>query len=126
MKYKYKVKSDKERGHVWIELEEPKVALATAILGEINHEDLKRWYAEGIDMVLNSKSEYEERDGEGYGLRIRKDYTEVYFIYDENQKCKIETSELRELIEIYWEAFLEFHKDKLDMITNKYSNKYNA
>ncbi|MCX7996712.1 MAG: hypothetical protein N2691_03045 [Patescibacteria group bacterium] len=95
---------------------EDRIKNISGLFYEIRSEYLKIWYLEGIDAVLSGKSEEEVREGEGYGVRIRKDTSYVYFIFDESINCTIETSELRELIEIWWKEYVEFNKDRADVI----------
>ncbi len=86
------------------------------ILSSIRTEALKNWYIEGIDKVLSGESEMEERGNEGYTGTIKKDITKFNFNFDEPIHCTIETTELKELIEIWWKEYLEFNKDRLDLI----------
>jgi len=85
---------------------------------EMRSESVKNWYVEGVDKVLSGESKLEIREGEGVGARIHKETTEIYSTLDEGNPiyCTIETTELRELIEIWWKEYLEFNKDRLDMI----------
>jgi hypothetical protein len=74
---------------------------------------MKDWILDGINAVLTDKSECEVRDGEIYGIEIRKDKTRVYDIFSEEEEkvieCYIETVELKKLI-LAWIEELEKNK----------------
>ena len=101
MKYKYEFKfitlANKSK---FLIIDLPKeIGLFTAFLVQMCGQD--EWYLEGINDVLCGKKEYEERDGEIYGLEIRKEITTLHDLFDQGEESKIETSELKELIEIW-------------------------
>jgi hypothetical protein len=77
------------------------IELVAAFLSEIGRNE--KWYIEGMNAVLSDQEAYQERSGEFYGLEIRKDFTRVHDVFGEGEECKIETSELKEIIEIWAE-----------------------
>lgn len=91
-----------------------KYETVSVFLGEITTEELKNWYLEGIDKVLDGESDVEERDGEMYGLLIKKDITKAYDMFDNGQESYISTIELRELIECWFKEFSD-HKYRSDL-----------
>jgi len=71
------------------------------------------WELEYIDKVLSGESEYEEFTGNACYVEVRKDKTRVEYMFTNNETeefCEIETSELRELIEIWLKEVKEFYK----------------
>lgn len=103
MKYNYEFKLIKlanESKTLTIEL--PKeIGLVSAFLDQIEYNE--EWYINGINDVLSGCEEYKVRDGEFYGLEIRKDLTRVYDVFGQEEECNIETSELKELIRVWVE-----------------------
>ncbi|OVE70669.1 hypothetical protein CCS79_01475 [Clostridium diolis] len=102
MKYKYEFSFiELANGSKDLIINLPKeIELVTSYLVQMcGNED---WYIKGIVDVLSGYEEYQERDGEFYGLEIRKDFIRVHDVFDMGTECTIETSELKELIEI-WE-----------------------
>jgi hypothetical protein len=87
--------------------------LGAFITSAIHSKDIADWFLEAIDDVLSGRSDYEERDGEIYGIEIRKDKTRVYDIFSEEEEkvieCYIETVELKKLI-LAWIEELEKNK----------------
>lgn len=62
------------------------------------------WFIETIDKVLNGEEKYQEVGGNTCILQINPEYTTVIDDLSEdltNNSCRIETSELRELIDIW-------------------------
>ncbi len=59
------------------------------------------WVIQGIEEVIDGKSETLDRDGDVYGLEIKKDLTRAYNIFDDEKdivnECTIETNSLLEL-----------------------------
>lgn len=101
MKYKYEFRFiELANGAKVLVMDLPKdIELVSAFLtGITGKED---WYIRGINDVLFGKYEYQERDGEFYGLEIRKDLTKVHDVYGQGEECTIETRELLEIIEIW-------------------------
>lgn len=114
MKYKYSFR-DAGRRHLVLDLPR-ELEYVSAILTEINREYLKIWYTEALDVVLNGEEEEVERGFEFYNSIIKKDFTYVHSIFEPELNCTIETSELRELIEIWWKEYVSFNQDRLDSI----------
>lgn len=103
MKYSYGFRFiELANGSKVLTIDLPKeIELVAAFLSEIGRN--KDWYIEGIDDVLSGREEFQERDGNFYGIQIRKDYTRLSDVFGQGEKCKIETAELKELIEIWAE-----------------------
>lgn len=103
MKYKYKIRFiELVNGSKVLTIDLPKeIELVAAFLPETSR--IEEWYLNYINDVLSEREEYQTRDGEFYRLEIRKDLTRLYDVFGEGEECKIETSELKELIEIWAE-----------------------
>ncbi len=106
MKYLYKFdeitfKSGRKKKIIIVE---PKIRLvAEFLMSDIQGADATYVFS-AIDKVLNGESEYEELDGNVCGVEIRKDFTTIYDnISNDEDKCVIETKELREFVEIWVE-----------------------
>lgn len=82
----------------------------------IHDQESGMWVLDGINDVLNGKSDYEERDGEDIGLNIKKDITVAYDAHaadkGETRESTIPTQDLRELVQIWTKAIDEFHTSK--------------
>ncbi|WP_207706214.1 hypothetical protein [Clostridium sp. HBUAS56017] len=66
---------------------------------------------EAIDKVLSGESGYEELNGNVCGVEIHKDKTQIYDNLAEDGMgnwCEIETTELRELVEIWCNELKKF------------------
>jgi hypothetical protein len=103
MNYKYEFSFiEMSNGSKVLTINLPKeIELVSAFLSGINRNE--EWYIEGIMSVLSGSEEYIERDGEFYGLEIKKDFTRVHDVFGMGEECIIETSELKELIKIWAE-----------------------
>jgi len=101
MKYQYKFRFiEFPSGGRFLTIDLPdKIGIVTGLLTQIYNHD--QWYIEGINDVLLGLKDFQTRESEFYGLEIRKDFTRIYDIYNEGNEGIIETSELKELIEIW-------------------------
>lgn len=73
------------------------------------------WELETIDKVLSGQSEYENFTGNACYVEVRQDKTKIEYMFTNNDKeesCEIETSELRELIEVWLKEREAFYKKK--------------
>jgi len=118
MKYKYEIKEwayDDETSMLIIEVPEEIGLVMSVLFSDVQEgKDSAQWYFEVLDKVLNGESEYEEFTGNVCCLEIKKDYTKIVDILDEDDEvepCIIETKELREFIEI-WSAEQEKFRNK--------------
>ena len=111
MRYKYEFRFiELANGSKVMTIDLPnEIELVAAFLFETNGN--KEWYLDCINDVLSEREEYQERDGEFHGLEIRKDFTRVHDVFGQGHECKIETSELKELIEI-WSKEYKKHLSK--------------
>jgi hypothetical protein len=118
MKYQVRFHENKDPifSPISLEILDPDLEEATAIINGITNESLYLWYKEAIKKVIKGEIDREIRGDEGYEMNIKKDFTEVYFIYDTNMRCTIETQELYNLIEIWWSEYLKHNTHKLDRI----------
>ena len=126
MKYKYKFKEIEgfENGLI---IDLPKeIKTVSAFLTEIKDKEIGEWYIEGIDLVIKDKSEYEERFGECYGVKIKKAMTHVLSSFQDcgiADNCYIETEELKNLI-LVWMEELNKYKEKKEIEYNKKLNVF--
>jgi len=93
------------------------IALVEIFLGSDiqGREASGKWVLEYIDKVLNGESEYEDFTGNACYVEVRKDKTKIEYMFTNNEteeSCEIETSELRELIEIWLTEREAFYKKK--------------
>lgn len=73
-----------------------------------------KYVIEAIDKVLNGESDYEELNGNVCGVEIHNDKTQIYDNLAEDGMgnwCEIETTELRELVEIWCEKLKQFKEE---------------
>lgn len=103
MKYKYEFSFiELANGNKCLAINLPKeIELVEAFLFQMCKNE--KWFIDGITNVLSGSNQYEERDGEFYGLEIRKDFTRIHDVFDQGEECNIETSELKELIDVWVE-----------------------
>lgn len=116
MKYNYRfdeITFKSGEKYLIIVMEEKMQLVATFLMTDIQGSD-SSYVLEAIDNVLNEKSNYEELNGNVCGLEIYKDKTRIYDNLAEDGMgnwCEIDTTELRELVEI-WENELKDFKIK--------------
>ncbi|MGE7875244.1 hypothetical protein [Bacillus paramycoides] len=112
MKYIYKVIKNKDLDSLKIEL--PKELEIVAIFLENDIQGIPvKWWLQKIDEVLNNLKEYNEFQGNLCAVQVKKEETllvDLYSIHDPNI-CKIKTTELRNLIEVWGQA-QKMHKNK--------------
>ncbi|MFL0252542.1 hypothetical protein ACJDT4_19190 [Clostridium neuense] len=93
---------------------EDKIQLVSSFLmSDIQGSD-PQYVFEAIDKVLNGESDYEELNGNVCGVEIHKDKTQIYDNLAEDGMgnwCEIETTELRELVEIWCEKLKQFKEE---------------
>ena len=106
MKYKYKIEMD-PYGRLNLILPEELINEATYI-NEMRNESLFKWYLDAYNLVLNDKSVKEERGGEYFTATIFKDFTYLEDNFNLGQKSKIETIEMKNLIEVWWNEYTKF------------------
>jgi antitoxin len=82
--------------------------LSVFLYSAVYDEKIKDWFISAIDKVLSGESKSETRDGEIYGIIIGPEFTEVYDTFEPEEKCQIETTELRELITIWIDELTKF------------------
>ncbi|WP_283750963.1 hypothetical protein [Bacillus cereus] len=85
-----------------IELSKELEIVATFLENDIQGIPVK-WWLQKIDEVLNNLKEYNEFQGTLCAIQVKKDETilvDLYSIHNPNI-CKIETTELRNLIEVW-------------------------
>ncbi|PDZ08931.1 hypothetical protein CON70_25070 [Bacillus pseudomycoides] len=105
MKYIYKVAKNEGLDSLKIELPKELEIVAGFLENDIQGIPIK-WWLQQIDEVLNSLKEYNEFQGTLCAIQVKKDETilvDLYSIHDPNI-CKIETTELRNLIEVWGQA----------------------
>ncbi|PEJ28563.1 hypothetical protein [Bacillus pseudomycoides] len=105
MKYIYKVTKNEGLDSLKIELPKELEIVATFLENDIQGIPIK-WWLQQIDEVLNNLKEYNEFQGTLCAIQVKKDETilvDLYSIHDPNI-CKIETTELRNLIEVWGQA----------------------
>lgn len=110
MRYKYGFRFiELENGDNVLTMDLPKeIELVSAFLSGIGSNG--NWYIDGINAVLYCGQEYQERDGEFYGLEIRKDFTRLHDVFGIGEECTIETTELKEIIEIWLSEYRNVKK----------------
>ena len=109
MKYEYKVKMD-PNGSLYIVL--PKeIIYVGGYISEIKSESLLKWYLDAYDLVLDGKSEKEERGGEYLTATIFKDFTYLEDNFNLGRRSKIETIEMKNLIEAWWDEYTKFRNN---------------
>lgn len=93
---------------------EDKIQLVSSFLmSDIQGSD-PQYVFEAIDNVLNGESDYEELNGNVCGVEIHKDKTQIYDnLADDGMGnwCEIETTELRELVEIWCKKLKQFKEE---------------
>lgn len=113
MKYKYEfsdiVFNSGNRKRIII-MEEKYQMIAQFLMSDIQGSD-PIYVFNAIDKVLSGKSEYEELNGNVCGVEIHKDMTQIYDnLADDGMGnwCEIETKELRELVDIWYNELRRF------------------
>lgn len=113
MKYNYKfseITYKSGRKSLIIEVDKEIQLVGNFLMSDIQGNDPSYVY-EAIDKVINGESNFEEINGNMCGVEIRKDYTMVYNNLAPDgmgNYCKIETSELRNLIEVWNKRIIKF------------------
>ncbi|MDC2864643.1 hypothetical protein [Bacillus sp. BP-3] len=105
MKYNYTITKNEDLDSLKIELPKGLEIVATFLENDIQGIPIK-WWLQEIDEVLNNLKEYNEFKGILCAVQVKKDETiivDLYSIHDPNI-CKIETIELRKLIEVWGQA----------------------
>jgi hypothetical protein len=114
MKYKYDFEifklNLKDNGSLTMGVGGNNVGPLNGLFQDINSKDTKDWYINGIEAVIAGNIEVFECGGELVHLEVKKDKTHIENAFDENETGWIETTELKELIEIWWAKFKEFYK----------------
>ncbi|WP_143318550.1 hypothetical protein [Clostridium sp. HBUAS56017] len=93
-----------------IEFEDKSKEIISTFL-ESDVQAFQDYVIEGLDNVLSGKSEYEELNGNVCGVEIHKDKTQIYDNLAEDGMgnwCEIETTELRELVDIWCNELKKF------------------
>ena len=75
-------------------------------------DDMGKWVLEGINEVLSGQSDCVERDGEFFGCQIRKDITRIEDQFEQGYTGEIETSEFKELVEIWIREKIKFNTEQ--------------
>lgn len=75
-------------------------------------DDMGKWVLEGINEVLSGQSDCVERDGEFFGCQIRKDITRIEDQFEQGYTGEIETSEFKELVEIWIREKTKFNTEQ--------------
>ncbi|WP_143318545.1 hypothetical protein [Clostridium sp. HBUAS56017] len=91
-------------------VEEKIQLVATFLMSDIQGSD-PQYVFEAIDKVLSGESGYEELNGNVCGVEIHKDKTQIYDNLAEDGMgnwCEIETTELRELVDIWCNELKKF------------------
>ncbi|EJR54237.1 hypothetical protein IIO_05847 [Bacillus cereus VD115] len=102
MKYIYKVTKNEDLDPLKIELPKEIEIVATFLENDIQGIPVK-WWLQKNDEVLNNLKECNEFQGTLCAIQVKKDETilvDLYSIHDPSI-CKIETTELRNLIEVW-------------------------
>lgn len=105
MKYKYTITKNEGVDSLKIKLPKELEVVATFLENDIQSIPIK-WWLQQIDEVLISLKEYNEFNGPLCAVQVKKDetiITDLYSIHDPNV-CKIETTELRKLIDVWGQA----------------------
>jgi hypothetical protein len=74
--------------------------------------NMGKWVLEGINEVLSGQSDCVERDGEFFGCQIRKDITRIEDQFEQGYTGEIETSEFKELVEIWIREKIKFNTEQ--------------
>lgn len=74
--------------------------------------NMGNWVLEGINEVLSGQSDCVERDGEFFGCQIRKDITRIEDQFEQGYTGEIETSEFKELVEIWIREKTKFNTEQ--------------
>lgn len=123
MKYKYtfdemtmKISGRKYR----VIIVEDKIQLVSVFLmSDIQNDPNPNYVFEAIDEVLCGKREYAEFSGNVCLVKVYKDKSIIYDKLAEDAKgdwCEIETTELREFVEIWRDEVRRFYKKTLRMV----------
>ena len=99
-------------GKLLIDFEDKSKEIIAAFL-EFELDDFGNIIVPLIDKVLKDKSEAEEFNGNAVGIKILKDKCHIYSLLDyedAEEDCIIETRELRNLIDVWFNKLEEFHK----------------
>ncbi|MBO1581873.1 hypothetical protein [Bacillus sp. XF8] len=105
MKYKYTIIKNKDLDSLKIELPKELEIVATFLENDIQCIPIN-WWLQQIDEVLDNLKEHNEFKGTLCAVQVKKDDTiiaDLFSIHDPNI-CKIETIELRKLIEAWGKA----------------------
>jgi hypothetical protein len=108
MKYKYEKKITLHNDLVFVLPKD--IEYISQYLQEITTEDRFQWYIGGYNSVLADKSESQNRAGELFTAKIYKDFTYLKDNFNLGQECRIETQEMKNLIEVWWEELKNFRK----------------
>ncbi|MEI5893502.1 hypothetical protein DXB51_13660 [Bacillus cereus] len=105
MKYDYKITKYEDVDSLKIELPKEIEIVATFLEDDIQGIPIK-WWLQQIDEVLNNIKEYNEFQGNLCAVQVKKEETLLVDLYSNHDPniCKIETTELRDLIEIWGQA----------------------
>ena len=112
MKLKYKIKYiiyNGKEDDIIFEFDEKYRILSTFLSADV--QSFPDYIIEGLEKVLNGKSDYEELNGNVCGVEIHRDMTQIYDnLADDGMGnwCEIETKELRELVDIWCNELKKF------------------
>ncbi|MEH7450778.1 hypothetical protein, partial [Bacillus toyonensis] len=105
MKYDYKITKYEDVDSLKIELPKEIEIVATFLEDDIQGIPIK-WWLQQIDEVLNNIKEYNEFQGNLCAVQVKKEETLLVDLYSNHDPkiCKIESTELRDLSEIWGQA----------------------
>lgn len=114
MKYKYwfeKMLLNNFQTRLIIRLSEELIPVQIFLCSDIQREGI--FQLELINKVLRGQSEYEDFTGNACYVEVRKDKTKIEYMFTNKEaedSCEIETSELKELIELWIKEQQVFYK----------------
>lgn len=118
MKYNYDFRILESRGKHKLQINMPKNMEIISVFLSYDVQSRPESVYRSLDKVLNGESEYEEWNGNICGLEIKKEFTTVLDNLADDGKgnwCEIETSELRELIDIWITELKQFKQESSNM-----------
>lgn len=98
-----------------IDFEDKKKELLSVFL-QIEVRVFAEYILEGLNLVIEYGSEYEEFNGNICGIEIRPNYTRIYDNLAEDGKgnwCEIETKELKKLIDMWLDKCEKYEKKEI-------------
>lgn len=68
---------------------------------------------ECLDKVIDGESNYANGGTMAYCIEVYKEKTKITgFFDDSDDECEVDTAELRRLVDIWWEEYCKFSKEK--------------